>query len=230
MRLTAVLLLLCLLVCSTALAPAAGFSALKRARSARRSVAAVACAAADATIRETLAWLDHFVIRHNLCPFASGVRGQTRTVVCHDDARPTEFIATEAARLRSVDPAQPATTLIVLPALSESFAELMELQEAAEACVHEDPSAAALQLLAFHPAAEFDRPDDPADVALRSPHAIIHLLRDADVLAAEEQWAGSHAPEAAPGIQARNAAYLRGMGFEAAAAAAAEAARSPPAR
>ena len=61
---------------------------------------------------------------------------------------------------------------------------------------------------------------------MRSPHPLLHLLRDADVEAAEMFWAARHAPDEPPGIQERNAAYLRGMGWSAAAAAAAEAVRS----
>lgn len=197
------------------------------AKSRARSVVVALASTEEGHINETIAWLENFVIKHNLCPFAAGVRSNTRTVVAGDE-NTMDLIVAEATRLRSIDPKRPATTLIVLPALTDSFEDLMELQEAAEARLHNEPTAAAIQLLAFHPAAEFETANDPADVALRSPHPIIHLLRDADVIAAEDQWAASHAPEAPPGIQARNAAYLRGLGFRAASEAAAEAVRMPP--
>ena len=50
---------------------------------------------------------------------------------------------------------------------------------------------------------------DPADYTGRSPHPVLHLLRQSDVDAADESWF-----ERGPGddIRARNAALLRGMG------------------
>ena len=177
-------------------------------------------------IAQTLGWMDGFIIKHNLCPFAAAARSHTRTVVCHDGVQNAcDFVEAEVRRLRAKPAQDPATTLIVLPRLTNSFADLMELQEVATHRVHMNPRDAAIQLLAFHPHAEFDdMPKDPADVALRSPWPLIHLLRDADVSAAEDRWMAVHG--APPAIQERNAAYLRGIGFEAAVAAAAEAAAS----
>ena len=55
---------------------------------------------------------------------------------------------------------------------------------------------------------------DAFDFSTRSPVPMLHLLRQADVDAGEEQWfAGGGLP-----IQERNAAYLRGIGYEQAAA------------
>ena len=50
---------------------------------------------------------------------------------------------------------------------------------------------------------------DPADYTGRSPHPVLHLLRQSDVDAADESWF-----ERGPGddIRAKNAALLRGMG------------------
>ena len=54
-----------------------------------------------------------------------------------------------------------------------------------------------------------DGPVDPADYTGRSPHPVIHLLRQCDIDAADEAWF-----ERGPGddIRAKNAALLRGMG------------------
>ena len=106
----------------------------------------------------------------------------------------------------------------------------MLFREAAEERMADDGPV--IQLLAFHPLAAFGeddtefsnggvQPEDPADYALRSPHPIVHLLRDSDVLDAETLWAARHATDDTaadpPSIQARNAAYLRGLGAEEAA-------------
>ena len=66
---------------------------------------------------------------------------------------------------------------------------------------------------------------DAFDFSTRSPVPMLHLLRQADVDAGEEQW---FAQGGLP-IQERNAAYLRGMGYEQAAALRAAAlAEEPP--
>ena len=135
-------------------------------------------------------------------------------------------------------PTQPATTLLVLPAIG-GFAELVDFQTEMEER-HESsrsPDSARIQLLAFHPDASFGDDEgeedaaewagDPADWSMRSPMPMLHLLRDADVVAAEASWERRHAPAAPPGIQERNAAYLRGLGWERVAAEAESASRRP---
>ena len=186
------------------------------------AVAVVPCSATtDAAITSaTLNWLDGFIIKRQLCPFAAAARSSTKTIVCHGGQKDAALaVQQEAALLRAVDVNKPATTLVILPDFSSSFEDLMLLQEIESAKLDADESAAMIQLLAFHPLAEFsDIPNDPADLSMRSPYPILHLLRDSDVQAAEDIWEQQHAPGAAPGIQERNAALLRGIGFEAAAA------------
>lgn len=163
-------------------------------------------------VKRTLDWLDGFIIQHQICPFAAPVRRHTRVVVCHaDDA--TSCLRRELDLLREVDASSPATTLVVTPWLSE-FADLMDLQERVEAMASSDEAAPIVQVLAFHPRAAFEHPHDAADFSMRSPLPMLHLLRDDDVVEAERQWAQQHAPGPVPGIQERNAALLRGMGYD----------------
>jgi hypothetical protein len=172
-----------------------------------------------ALIAVTRCWIDKVVIGHNLCPFAAPVREHIRTTVCSGGSTAAmEALISELALLRAAPPQEPATTLIVLP--NESFGQfdsLMRLQQHAQDVADEDEGAARVQVLPFHPDAAYsDAAHDPAHVSTRSPLPILHLLREADVDAAEEGWVESHNAkgEAAPEIQLRNAAYLRGIGWE----------------
>jgi hypothetical protein len=54
---------------------------------------------------------------------------------------------------------------------------------------------------------------DPADYTGRSPHPVLHLLRQSDVDAADEMWYSSSGP--GDDIRSKNAALLRGMGEDA---------------
>ena len=129
-------------------------------------------------------------------------------------------IESELHSLRAVPTDKAATTLVVLPRL-QSFEALVQFRDASEGIAESDVQAARVQMLAFHPDAAFGYDDDdPADWSMRSPFPMLHLLRDSDVEAADKLWAAQHAPNDPPGIQERNAAYLRGLGHEAAASAA----------
>ena len=188
----------------------------------------------DELIRATLSWLDGFVIKLNLCPFAAAYRKETRVVVDRSVDASIAVLSAELARLRSVPPHKPATTLVLLPRLSE-FQDLMAAQAAAEELADADAGAVAssavapVQVLAFHPHAAYgDVTLDAADFSTRSPVPMLHLLRDADVEKAEHSWAAQHAPHSAPGIQERNQALLRGRGYEACVGDAAAAAGMDP--
>lgn len=177
-----------------------------------RQPSVCACAAA-----ETLDWLDRFIIQHQLCPFAGGAnRIATRAVTCGGGTgEATAAFARELAALRAVPAGEHATTLLLLPAFGE-FEDLMALHSMAEAVEADGVAAARVQVLAFHPQAAFGDAADAADVAMRSPYPMLHLLRDADVQAAEAEWLAKHG--APPNVQERNAAYLRGLGYERASA------------
>lgn len=163
----------------------------------------------------TTRWLDRWIIHRSLCPFAAGVRSHTKTVLAQGSDAPA-VIAAEVHELAQVDADSPATTLIVLPDY-EAFADLMHLQEQETLRLEAQAAEPPVQLIAFHPDAAFgEMEDDPADLSMRSPYPMLHLLRNTDVEAAEEEWIRQHAPADAPSIQEKNAAYLRGLGFEAA--------------
>jgi len=185
----------------------------------RRSCPACSATSDAEIIEQTERWLDGFVIALNLCPFAKGARKETKVVVCRgDSSRAASVVMRELRALRAIDLNKRGTTLIVLPHFRE-FEALMDFQVQAEALAETGDASAGVQLLAFHPNAQFnahftDVQEDPADVSMRSPWPMLHLLRDADVVAAEERWAAAHAPEEAPPIQEQNAAYLRGLGLE----------------
>ena len=201
-----------------------------------------------ALVAATQRWVDGIIVGHNLCPFAAAVRPHTRYVVCRTHTM--ETFDDELRRLDAVDPAKAATTLVLLP--GEEFAEfagLMGLQPDVQQLA--DEMGADVQILPFHPLATYgaagddededdgdededeDEEDeaqeaaqlDAFDFSTRSPVPMLHLLRQADVDAGEEQWFS----QGGLPIQERNAAYLRGIGYEQAAALRAAAlAESPP--
>ncbi|KAJ1461510.1 hypothetical protein M885DRAFT_507557 [Pelagophyceae sp. CCMP2097] len=164
--------------------------------------------------KATLAWFNHVVVGHNLCPFAAAVRDDLRLVVVHGGrAEATAALKEEVALLLDVPPGNEATTLLLLP--GADFADFENLmgyfQAEAEKVARKASKKAPIQVLPFHPLAAFaDLDGDAADWATRSPVPVLHLLRDADVTRAEDGWLEVHE---AVDIQGRNAAYLRVVGW-----------------
>jgi len=179
-------------------------------------------ALAEAATRQ---WIESVVIGQNLCPFASKVRGEPSRVLVTDlqAGEPTNelmaLVGDELGRLAGSNRRLPATTFILLR--HESFADFdaymevaLDAQDLGAELVGE-----AVQVVLFHPRAQWGDTDaaDAADYSTRSPLPMLHLLRGSDVQAAEVDWVRIHgSEEAAPDIQATNAALLRGMGAEAA--------------
>ena len=145
-------------------------------------------------------------------------------MVCR--SRTLETFEAELRRLHAVDPDEPATTLILLPGdeFFSDFAALMELQPA----VQDLAEPMGIQILPFHPLASYDdeyeqeeeeeghglpsehAARDASDFSGRSPVPMLHLLREADVYASEDDWFSRGGVP----IQQRNAAYLRGLGYQ----------------
>lgn len=171
-------------------------------------------------IETTLEWVDRFVIKHGMCPFA--VRNDIRTVVCHSTAPETRlaFVEKELHRLHSTDPKQSLSTLILLPELVDIpyfdfsiFAAFLTETTFDKYQVH---------LVAFHPDATVDEEKltsqwDARVFAQRSPYPMLHLLRDNEVDIACNRLAKQNSLEdrtaAAKWIRERNVQYLHRLGW-----------------
>ena len=165
--------------------------------------------------RATMDWFDTMVVGHNLCPFAAAVRSDLRVAVVPGGTPEVSAALTEElSLLLAVPPERDATTLLLLPGDPfVAFDALMEYLPSAQELADVASAPAPVQVVPFHPDAAFsDSARDAADFATRSPLPMLHLLRDSDVKTAEARWVAAH-PEPLY-IQERNAAYLRGLGWE----------------
>ena len=163
-------------------------------------------------VERTRAWLEHAVIGLNLCPFAKAphAKGQIRCVATPtDDPRVLlELLCDEIRRLVDVDPAQCETTLLIHPNVLVDFDDYNDFLGAAEAALNDLGADGVLQIASFHPAYRFDgaQADDIANATNRSPHPMLHLLREASVDRAVDAF-----PDASS-IYERNIATLDALG------------------
>ncbi len=159
-------------------------------------------------------WLERAVIGLNLCPFAKSVyvRNQVRIVVSDatgvDDLR--EELGEEMLRLRDTPPEQVDTTLLVHPGVLEDFLDYNDFLDEADALLEALELDGILQVASFHPAYRFADTDegDPGNNTNRSPHPVLHLLREDSIDRAVEAY-----PEPDAIIE-RNIAKMEELGNE----------------
>jgi uncharacterized protein len=169
---------------------------------------------ASAVIRQTRQWLERAVIGQNLCPFAKAVyvRQQIRFAVT--GARSTEELLAELEgellALVRADPQATDTTLLIHPRALHEFLDFHFFLGQAQAALKRLGLVGTVQIAGFHPRFEFadSRPDDIENYTNRSPHPILHLLREGSV-----SRAVAALPEASD-IFERNKQALRQLGHD----------------
>lgn len=164
--------------------------------------------ALDATRR----WLERAVIGLNLCPFAKGVhlKQQIRWVL--SPARDAEALLAdlvqELQRLAAAAPEAIDTTLLVHPQVLQDFDDYNDFLDIVDAVLEELGLDGVLQVASFHPDYRFEgtTTDDVENCSNRSPHPMLHLLREDSIARAV-----ASVPDAAT-IYERNIATLRRLG------------------
>ena len=151
-------------------------------------------------------WLEQAVIGLNLCPFAKTVhvKGQIRWVEspAGDAQALLEHLLAELRFLAAADPEQTETTLLVHPRALNDFLD------AADAAVEALGLVGVLQVASFHPDYRFagTAADDVGNLTNRSPHPMLHLLREDSIARAVAAY-----PDAGA-IYERNVETLRRLG------------------
>lgn len=164
-------------------------------------------------VAQTLTWVANFIVGHNICPFAK--RELEREAVRVEVVRSKKVdIALEelVAEFEWLDThPETETSLLVFPTLFKSFDHYLDFVELAEQLLEQLGYEGVYQLATFHPDycfADAD-PDEAANYSNRSPHPMIHVLREASVEKAIEFYGDTAA------IPERNITYLTEMGQDA---------------
>jgi hypothetical protein len=180
----------------------------------REPLFALPAPAADAIVGQTRQWLERAVIGLNLCPFAKAVhvRQQVRFAVtgaCSAQELLDELEA-ELLALVQADPQAIDTTLLIHPRALHQFLDFNFFLEEAQAALRRLGLVGIVQIAGLHPRFEFadSRPDDVENCTNRSPHPILHLLREDSVSRAVAAF-----PDASA-IFERNKQTLRRLGHE----------------
>lgn len=138
------------------------------------------------------AWLREAVIGLNLCPFAAKPYRAREIRLEISDAAGLEdavFDAVQAAfDLLETPPENTRTTLVVFPRALRDFSTYLNAADALRATLEDAGARGILQVATFHPDYQFADTDADAleNYTNRSPHPILHILREGDVTRAVE--------------------------------------------
>jgi hypothetical protein len=165
----------------------------------------------DSIISQTISWINKVVIGCNFCPFAAKAMLQKsiRFTVLHE---PTEEIVltTLAFELQFLnDNPDTETTLIILPEHFEIFDSYLDLVDLSEELLLSLGYEGVYQLATFHPEYLFAESyeEDPANYTNRSIYPMLHILREASISKAIDNY-----PDAG-GIPQRNVDFANRKGL-----------------
>lgn len=138
-------------------------------------------------IEETIQWIDKFVIRHNLCPFA---KEPHKNGLIHYEASTghlTEELLQEAfdqiLQLDSWSPAECSTSFFIINSTPVSFMQLLQYIDLLETLMEDFNLIGRFQLVPFHPEFEFQGAgrDAISNRVNQSPYPMMHILRSSQV-------------------------------------------------
>ncbi len=157
-------------------------------------------------------WVSAVVVGLNLCPFARRVSeaGRIRYAVtaAADGEALLSALAGELRALAAAPRADVETTLLIHPHAFSAFSDYNDFLPEADRLVRRLGLRGIIQIAGFHPDYQFagTSPDSPENYTNRSPHPMLHLLREESVT----EVAGD--PAALAAIPQRNIATLRALG------------------
>jgi hypothetical protein len=155
-------------------------------------------------------WLETFVVGMNLCPFAKQVLSMNRVRFAVTDAFTEEELrASLHTELLLLDEdSSMETTLLIHPCVLQDFYNYNQFLDSAEALLAEAGLEGVFQIASFHPAYRFagTDPDANENYTNRSPHPMLHLLRESSLELAIASYSDVEA------IPARNIELMKRTG------------------
>ncbi|MFM2337774.1 MAG: hypothetical protein RL115_967 [Bacteroidota bacterium] len=166
---------------------------------------------AEDIIKQTKKWVADVVIGCNFCPFANAVIKQEKVfyrIVTSNDAEQCLMAVLEECKRLDNDSIY-ETTLLILPYGFDVFSQYLDLVSIAEQMLKQKKYEGIYQLASFHPNYIFSgsQEDDAANYTNRSPYPMLHILKEASIEMALENYKN---PEDIPN---KNVAFARTQGL-----------------
>jgi hypothetical protein len=154
-------------------------------------------------------WVETLVVGMNLCPFAKRemVNNRVRFATTTSTTEEQLLMALQAElELLNTDPSV-ETTLLIHPGVLQDFYDYNRFLGYADSLLVEMGLEGIYQIASFHPDYQFDgtKPDDAENYTNRSPHPMLHLIREASL----ERVIADYQVDQIP---VRNIAIMNGLG------------------
>lgn len=147
-------------------------------------------------------WLEEVVIGLNLCPFAAKPQRKQQIRLSVSTARTEQQLLSdlqaELLLLDSTAPGALETTLLIIPNMLAEFEEYNQFLDLTDALLQQYNWQGHYQIASFHPHYRFAGTgnDDAENLTNRSPYPILHILREASLEKALQNYpAPEHIPE-----------------------------------
>ncbi|MCB1960073.1 MAG: DUF1415 domain-containing protein [Rhodocyclaceae bacterium] len=157
-------------------------------------------------------WVETLVVGLNLCPFAKRelVKQRVRYVVsmASDEEALLGDLRRELDRLDHDESVE--TTLLIHPAVLQDFFNYTQFLPRADRLVGQLKRRGVYQIASFHPDYEFagTAPDDAENFTNRSPYPMLHVLREASLATAIDNYPDTEL------IPERNIAQMEALGAD----------------
>jgi hypothetical protein len=159
-------------------------------------------------------WVEGFIIKLNICPFARKVSTQSRIRYAvqpsEDLDKIMEAFLNELQLLEKLPSEDTDTTLFVVPNSLADFEDFLSFVDVAEGFLAELGYDGVFQIATFHPKYQFaqTKSSDAENFTNRAPYPILHILREESMENALENYPN---PEEIPN---RNIQLMNEMGIE----------------
>ena len=136
---------------------------------------------------ETYDWVENFVIRHGLCPFARAPfqAGIIRFSVsmASNEQQLAEDLLVELQELSRTPSDETETTLLIHPCVLSDFQQYNDFLDVVDTLLEDSGLVGLIQVASFHPDYCFAGcdEDDIANATNRSPWPMLHLLREKSI-------------------------------------------------
>lgn len=142
-------------------------------------------AANDAVTATVRRWVESMVVGMNLCPFAKRelAKNRVRFAVTQSNTEQQLLLALHAELELLNGDASIETTLLVHPNVLQNFHDYNEFLGAADELLLGMNLEGIFQVASFHPNYQFEGtdPDDAENYTNRSPHPMLHVIREASL-------------------------------------------------
>jgi hypothetical protein len=135
----------------------------------------------DELITQCQVWVDEFIVRLGICPFAKAVldKQQLGWWIIEEQPLEDQLLALMGQVQSLLEQGEPETMLIILPTYQHQWLDFLTLVECANQLLQDHGLLRDIQIASFHPEYQFEgeAEDSASHFTNRSPWPMLHLIR-----------------------------------------------------